>query len=95
MPRITYPSTWEQASRDALDDLFTRARVERLWFFHGGLSGPLWFSPAELQAEQEKGTFVWGAGNWQLRSPLERLAQIDTEVRNLHVERDKLLKRIG
>lgn len=94
MPRILYPSTWYQESRDALDAMFTRARSENLWFFHGGLSGPLWFSPDELQAEQEKGNFVWGADNWRLCSPRERIMQIDDEIKKLEAERIRFAKGI-
>jgi hypothetical protein len=76
-PRIAYPDSWDHASRAMLDALFEQARREKLWFFHGGLSGPLWFTPDELQAEQAKGNFVWGAPNWKLRSPFELLDQLE------------------
>lgn len=92
--RIPYPATWAKISRDELDGLFILARSQNLWFFHGGLSGPLWFSPDDLEAEQKNGKFIWGAGNWQLRSPLDQLAQLDTDIRNLHVARDKLARKI-
>ena len=94
MPRIMYPETWDQAPRDELDAMFVRARAENLWFFHGGLSGPLWFSPDELQTAQEKGNFIWGAVNWRLRSPLERVVQIDEEIQKLQRERDHFVKGV-
>lgn len=92
MPRILYPQSWVKESRDALDAMFTRARAEGLWFFHGGLSGPLWFSPDELQTVQEKGSFIWGPENWRLRSPLERICEIDEKIQELQRERDHFVK---
>lgn len=74
--RIRYPDSWTELDRQKLDALFEQARREHLWFFHRGLDGPLWFTPDELQANQEKGSFVWGCPNWQLRPPMELLAQL-------------------
>lgn len=94
MSRIQYPSTWSPESCDALDALFTEARKRRLWFYHNSLAaGPLWFSPDELEEKQKGGTFVWGAGNWRLRSPDEYLAQLDQEVVKAKHERDAVARR--
>ena len=59
----------------SLAPLFEQADREGLWFFHGGLSGPLWFSPAELRQQHEQRRFLWGAENWTLRSPDEYLEE--------------------
>lgn len=95
-PRINYPESWEQSSRDALDEMFGQATKAGLWFFHGGLSGPLWFSPVELDAQQKKGQFVWGAVNWTLRDPREFLEEARTKVQAALAEcqraRDRLVK---
>jgi hypothetical protein len=93
--RINYPAAWSQADRGALDALFERARASKLWFFHGGLSGPLWFSPDELEADQKKGKFIWGASNWTLRDPAEALASIDTAVAKLQEAKQALMVRIA
>ncbi len=86
---------WSQHDRDALAALFVEAHAKGLWFFHGGLSGPLWFSPNELEKEQAAGRFVWGAVNWRLRNPRERLVQIDDEIESLIREKHKFIERIG
>lgn len=91
--RIAYPDTWSHDARRALDDMFETARREHLWFFHGGLSGPVWLSPDELQAEQEKGSFLWGAPNWTLRHPFDRIHQLVEQRKALDAEIDNVLAR--
>lgn len=94
MPRIIYPASWSQSAREALDELFAKARASDTWFYHSGVSGTFWFSPDELQAEQQSGNFVWGAVNWQLRNPLEGLEAIDRGIENLRQERMKFADRM-
>ncbi len=36
----------------------------------------LWFSPDELEQSNKEGRFRWGAVNWVLRSPDERLEEM-------------------
>lgn len=92
--RINYPETWPESARNELDAMFERARREGLWFFHGGLSGPLWFSPDELQAKQAGGSFIWGPVNWDLRDPSEHLRDADRHVESAKAERDKIAARL-
>lgn len=92
--RIQYPKQWSQASCEALDELFKRARKEHLWFFLGGLTGPIWFSPDELEAQQKEGKFIWGADNWRLRNPQERVQELTREIEALDRQRDALCIRI-
>src|SRR5258706_11975730 len=94
MSRIDYPPEWDFSSRNDLDNMFVKAKAKGLWFFHGGLSGPLWFSPAELQAQQEGGKFVWGAVNWGLRKPTEHLDELDADIAKLMQERKNFEKRM-
>lgn len=95
MARIDYPAIWGQSARDDLDHMFAVARTKRLWFFHGGLSGPLWFSPDELEAEQKGEKFVWGAANWTLRNPLEYLQEADHVVERAKIERESIGARLS
>lgn len=95
MSRINYPADWSQSDRDDLDVMFNQARISGLWFFHGGMSGPLWFTPDELQAEQEKGKFVWGAVNWSLRSPTILLEQLTQKMESLDTEFRRVVERMG
>lgn len=95
MSRIAYPDEWPQSACDELDEMFVRARAEGKWFFHGGMHlGPLWFSPDELQAEQEKGRCIFGPVNWSLRDPLERLISLEDAAKNAQREAKDFLKRM-
>ena len=89
-----YPAEWSEESRKALDDLFVRAKAEKLWFFYGGLNGPLWFSPAELEQQQKKGKFLWGAPNWRLHDPQEYVKQLTEQINALDRQRDSVCIRI-
>lgn len=96
MSRIEYPSTWAKISRDELDTLFDNATEQGLWFFHQSLAGVFWFSPEELNDQQQRGNFIWGAPNWKLRDPREYLDQVLTEVQTAQANylkvRDRLVK---
>jgi hypothetical protein len=63
----------------ALAPLFDEARRTGKWFFHGGPSGPLWFSPDHLAELQARGSYCWDAQNWTLRDPRDWL--VDAERR--------------
>lgn len=54
--------------------LFRRAEQEGLWFYSPYQQ--LWFSPEALRRQQERGSFRWGAVNWELRDPRERIAEL-------------------
>ena len=69
--RLVYPSTWPEGQQRQLDRLFDMARAEGLWFYANGLAGEFWFTPDELQAQQDDNRFIWIAANWRLRSPAE------------------------
>ena len=56
-----------------LAPLIEQARAEGLWLWCHYQD--LWFSPDELQAQNAKGKFLWGAVNWMLRDPQERVKQ--------------------
>ena len=58
-----------------LAPLIEQARAEGLWLWCHYQD--LWFSPDELQAQNAKGKFLWGAVNWMLRDPQERVKQAE------------------
>lgn len=93
--RITYPTGWARDEQDKLDALFARARRENLWFHYSGMAGEMWFSPDELQAEQEKGHFFWSADNWRLRDPSLQLGTLDTKIAAFQQERKTLAERMA
>ena len=76
-----------------LKPMFARAEKDGLWFFSGYQQ--LWFSPSELKAEQSQGNFMWGAVNWQLRNPQERLQQLEHEIKDKQNEIVQFKKRLA
>ena len=58
-----------------LKPLFEQAQNENLWFYVPYLQ--LWFTPKELKEQQAQGRFVWGASNWVLRNPFEKLGELE------------------
>ncbi|QDX94351.1 hypothetical protein EEL30_19930 [Brevibacillus laterosporus] len=58
----------------SLQSLFDQAEKKGLWFYSS--YHDIWLSPSKLRQEQENGKFLWGAVNWQLRDPLERVVEL-------------------
>ncbi|TPG68639.1 hypothetical protein EEL31_08970 [Brevibacillus laterosporus] len=58
----------------SLQPLFDQAEKKGLWFYSS--YHDIWLSPSKLRQEQENGNFLWGAVNWQLRDPLERVVEL-------------------
>jgi hypothetical protein len=54
--------------------LFELADRDGLWFYCNYQD--LWFSPNELREQHNKGSFLWGAVNWQLRNPDDKLLEL-------------------
>lgn len=76
-----------------LSALIDRAEAEGKWLFCSYQQ--LWFSPADLRAQNARGRFCWGAVNWQLRDPQERLAEADRAVEAAQRQRDAIAARLG
>jgi hypothetical protein len=67
----------EQILRD-LEPMFQEAEAKGLWF-HCNYQD-IWFAPADLRKEHEKGSFIWGKVNWTLRNPSELTRQLEANV---------------
>jgi hypothetical protein len=81
-----------------LAPLFDEARRTGMWFFHGGPSGPLWFSPDHLVELQARGSYRWDAKCWVLRNPREWLADAERRLKLAQEEVQRVkaeLKRAG
>lgn len=63
---------------ESLEPLFKKAEEEGLWFFCSYQQ--LWFSPKQLRNAHSEGRFLWGALNWSLRDPQEKLAELKEEI---------------
>ena len=75
-----------------LAPLFERAEREDLYFFTTAAEEePLWFTPEELRDQHQRDDFVWGPDNWQLRSPLERVAELQAVVTAAERDRDHFI----
>lgn len=81
------------AKDTAMDALFDKARREGLWF-HCAYQD-LWFSPADLEAQQERGCFRWGPVNWTLRDPQERVDDLRRKATRLIADAERVEKRIA
>jgi hypothetical protein len=62
---------------ESLKPLFHEAEVSGKWF--RSYYQNLWFSPTELRMAQARGEMRWGAVNWELRDPSERLAVLEQQ----------------
>ena len=76
-----------------LAPLFAEAEKTGKWFFSPYQSR--WFSPAELAAEHAQGHFRWGAVNWRLRDPRERLQELEDKIGDIRREAESFRKRMG
>lgn len=61
-----------------LKPLFEKAKRENLWFYNENKD--IWFSPEELIEEQKQGYYMWGVVNWELRSPYEKLHELEDQL---------------
>lgn len=66
--------------------LYEQARREGKWLYCHYQN--LWFAPDQLEAEQRAGRFRWGAVNWQVRDPMERVAVAERRLKAAQVEYD-------
>jgi len=71
--------------REQMKPMLERARAEGLWFHC--FYQDMWFSPDQLEAEQENGNYLWGSLNWTLKDPKARLSQMDLEIKNMQTKR--------
>lgn len=76
-----------------LAPLFERARVEGLWFWCRYQD--LWFSPDQLAKEHAAGSFLWGAVNWSLRDPQERLKEAIARADQAAAEAQRVARSIS
>lgn len=84
--------TERQIILDSLQPLFERAEREGLWF--NCSYQDLWFSPTELKKLHKDGRFIWGAQNWTLRNPQERLNEIENTERRIQQEKNEFLAKV-
>jgi hypothetical protein len=78
---------------NGLEPLFNQAERECLWFY--SRYQDMWFSPNELREAHSKGRFIWGAPNWELRDPQEKIDSLERLKLITDVEISEMRKRIN
>lgn len=91
---LNYPEERKAAENiAALKGMFARARSEDLWFWTS--CQDLWFHPDELERLQnEERRFCWGPANWELRDPMEQVAEIDAMIAKKLEEKTRTMEAI-
>ncbi len=79
--------------KKSLAPLFKEADEKGLWFYCSYQD--LWFSPDDLRSEQANGRFVWGAVNWRLRRPSERMDQLQEAAISAKLAADRFRAQLG
>jgi hypothetical protein len=74
-------------------ELFEKARAKGLWFY--AKCQDIWCSPGELARHRRAGKFCWGAVNWELRDPAERISEYNAEILALVRERESFRARVA
>lgn len=77
----------------SLAPLFARAEASGLWFY--SRYADCWFAPLELRKEQAAGRFRWGAPNWELRDPRERLEALNQQAQTTSAEQERFRQRMS
>ena len=76
-----------------VQSLIDRARLEGKWLYCAYQD--LWFSPDELEKELGEGRFRWGAANFTLLDPMDRVAELKQAVETAKTTRDGFMRRLG
>jgi len=74
---------------DNLVPMMERAKKEGLWF--RSHYQHLWFSPEDLEEEWKNKKFLWGACNWTLLKPEERLSVINKKIKRLEEQKSRFI----
>lgn len=73
-----------QAIIMSLQPLFEQAEAENMWFYHNSdEAGEVWASPRFLREEQSEGRLLWSPEHWELRSPLDYMANLHRKAGDL------------
>jgi len=76
-----------QDVRDECEPLIAQAERDGMWLWCHYQS--IWFTPADLRAQQANQKFLWSVDQFHLRSPDEYIEQYEEKVATA----DELLKR--
>lgn len=75
-----------------LAKLIAKAKREKKWLWQR--YHDLWLAPEELTAQNEAGKFIWDCLNWDLRDPMEHLAEAKKRTAAAIAEETNIAERI-
>lgn len=81
-----------QEMMEGLILMFIQAIEEKKWFY-SPYQG-VWFHPKELLTLWNEGKFLWGAINWKLRHPQERIDELKNKILGLAEQINDIKERI-
>lgn len=88
-------NTQEQIVIMSLGPMFEEAKEKGLWFYHQSEeAGEVWCSPPFLQNKQTEGEYIWPPEHWELRNPLQYMAQLHSEMEVLVDEYNEMARRL-
>jgi hypothetical protein len=70
--------TEKEKALNGLNFMIEEAKEKGLWL-RSKYQG-IWFHPEDLRQHNEKGNFIWGAGNWDLKDPKEKTKELESEI---------------
>lgn len=76
---------------EGLQPLYEKADREGFWFY--SVYQDIWFHPDELREKQSNGQFLWGAVNWQLRQPDDKLLELLQKKKGIEREIEQFKQR--
>ena len=75
-----------------LEPMFEKAEREGLWL--QSESHDMLFSPKELHEMHDENTFLWGALNWELKSPQDELEMLKRRKLNAEINLADFIERM-
>lgn len=78
---------------NALNALIDQAEAEKKWLW--SRYQDLWFSPAQLREQNRNGKFRWGAVNFKLRDPQERVEEANKRASLATVEAARIAAEVA
>ena len=79
--------------RETLAAFIDEAEQKGLWL-HSHYQD-LWFSPAELRAQNAQGRFLWGVNNWRQQDPAALIAVAEKDVEDAKARLHSIRTRIA
>lgn len=86
-------NTAKDEAADAREKLIEQAERTGKWLY--ARYPGIWFSPAQLRAENAAGKFRWSADSFESRDPAERVREADEKVEAAMREAQRIRAEVG